>query len=404
MAANSFPSNRSEQSTLKAISEAALREEWRNCGSKSFKINAFSKSPNAFQIGGLILWMLTLVYVILVLLATFEQLYLQMILLAIFVLSSILLFAFAVKLGLTDPTEPHSAMSQYFKKQGIKVIFEELEFYCAYCEAWVPPDVYHCRLCNRCVEHLDHHCIWVNNCVNKSNYKLFLRLVDVLLIYEAICIIFSIVAIVQICVFKRLLSRWTVVNSSVEVIVPSTLMIAIYGVCFILTVRLFFFHRWLVKHNLTTLEYIKKIKPKLSSSKVKPIAEAKPANIKDLKESGTPKVDDPGMKVQSPEDGLTNMKKSAQISLATSVPGETMMISSKAFAKPEGQFRPDEQENQIKLIPFSAKRDPAKPGQVHSPGLRTRTVQKAVSKQFQEEQTTPRLPAETLQNQSKHSK
>ena len=39
--------------------------------------------------------------------------------------------------------------------------------------------------CNRCVSNFDHHCKFVNNCVGGKNYKIFIKLIFTLQIFQS---------------------------------------------------------------------------------------------------------------------------------------------------------------------------------------------------------------------------
>ena len=56
------------------------------------------------------------------------------------------------------------------------------EYICPYCQLKKHKETKHCMVCKRCVRQYDHHCKWVNNCIGKSNYKLFLGFLLLLLI------------------------------------------------------------------------------------------------------------------------------------------------------------------------------------------------------------------------------
>jgi palmitoyltransferase ZDHHC1/11 len=57
-------------------------------------------------------------------------------------------------------------------------------YVCDICLTHVNSTSKHCKSCNRCVNRFDHHCKWLNNCIGESNYKSFLVLIYIWLIYN----------------------------------------------------------------------------------------------------------------------------------------------------------------------------------------------------------------------------
>jgi len=55
--------------------------------------------------------------------------------------------------------------------------------YCQICQCYVNKSSRHCKSCNRCVTNLDHHCKWLNNCIGQSNYRIFVLILILLVLY-----------------------------------------------------------------------------------------------------------------------------------------------------------------------------------------------------------------------------
>lgn len=133
----------------------------------------------------------------------------------------------------------------------------EWTHYCPLCESVVGDGVHHCRQCKRCVKDLDHHCKWVNNCVNKANYKLFMRLMASTLLYIVVNLILCIVAVILILSSAGSTLPAQTDNTKRNLfLVPAAVLGTIDVVLIILCTKLYCFHLWLVRNNLTTLSYI----------------------------------------------------------------------------------------------------------------------------------------------------
>ena len=44
------------------------------------------------------------------------------------------------------------------------------EFFCKYCQIYVPIRASHCVTCNKCIIRRDHHCPWTNCCIGRDNH------------------------------------------------------------------------------------------------------------------------------------------------------------------------------------------------------------------------------------------
>ena len=71
-----------------------------------------------------------------------------------------------------------------FQKRGdlcVDVIQDAL--FCDHCFSFVLEGTKHCRRCNMCVDKFDHHCVWINNCIGAKNYKKFIWMITLALIF-----------------------------------------------------------------------------------------------------------------------------------------------------------------------------------------------------------------------------
>ncbi|KAI8806923.1 DHHC palmitoyltransferase-domain-containing protein [Cladochytrium replicatum] len=55
--------------------------------------------------------------------------------------------------------------------------------YCTICNKHVHPTSLHCKYCDKCVLRMDHHCFFVNNCIGKRNYRLYIAVMILTLVY-----------------------------------------------------------------------------------------------------------------------------------------------------------------------------------------------------------------------------
>ena len=95
----------------------------------------------------------------------------------------------------SDPTDPavyehrraialkYSLCSQFFDMSRFPSL-------CTICKTSVNGKSKHCGFCNRCVHRFDHHCKWLNNCIGELNYVLFLVLISVLDLSEAVFMVY----------------------------------------------------------------------------------------------------------------------------------------------------------------------------------------------------------------------
>jgi len=128
--------------------------------------------------------------------------------------------------------------------------------YCRSCSLFRPPRTAHCGKCGVCVERFDHHCPWVGKCIGKRNYMQFLLFVATLSCMEA-----YMWAVCLVNILKKVNSQGIEHLSSQEI---PELVLGAYSFCVTATQLFFFsaslslFHVYIVTHNETTYERLKK--------------------------------------------------------------------------------------------------------------------------------------------------
>lgn len=143
----------------------------------------------------------------------------------------------------------------------------EFKYFCPLCATHVLDRSKHCRVCNRCVDLFDHHCNWLNNCIGRKNYPLFLVLLLLVGIFSVLQCASNIIVIATLHFeeHRTLLSDFY--NTS-ELSIQVTAYILL-GLCTVLEItftvfvlQLIFLHKWLIKHDLTTYDYIMYLREK----------------------------------------------------------------------------------------------------------------------------------------------
>ena len=126
--------------------------------------------------------------------------------------------------------------------------------YCYSCSLYRPPRTSHCSLCDNCVERFDHHCLWLGTCIGKRNYRYFYFLTLSINISGIFQIAYSLYYIV---IHSKKLKNKEKYN---KLILWGFISVSLYDLLFIIFFmgKLWLLHTWLVFHNLTFYENIKK--------------------------------------------------------------------------------------------------------------------------------------------------
>ena len=126
--------------------------------------------------------------------------------------------------------------------------------FCYSCSAYRPPRTSHCSLCDNCVERFDHHCLWLGTCIGRRNYRYFYFLTTCINLSAIFQIGYSLYYIVNQS--KKLKNK----ENYNKLILWGFTAITLYDLLFVIffTGKLFLLHTWLIFHNITFYENIKK--------------------------------------------------------------------------------------------------------------------------------------------------
>ena len=156
---------------------------------------------------------------------------------------------FAVITTKSDPTDETIRLERYMKITNQKFQEDDYEFYCHICSAHVLESSKHCGRCKRCCADFDHHCIWLNNCIGKSNYRIFFKLIVLVLVNS----ILSIVTGTELLEFLK--HKYGLIDWNWESSLLLTNII-LNSLSFVFIGYLLAYHLWLIKNKMTTYQHI----------------------------------------------------------------------------------------------------------------------------------------------------
>jgi len=164
-----------------------------------------------------------------------------------------------------NPADPHILQQDH----GVQVKEEDDTSslpYCPQCDSPVLARSKHCRACNKCVREFDHHCMWMNNCIGEPNYKAFAVCIGSVAVMTANILGINVYLLVEFFANGEAFEvRWhdhflfADVDKEVALI-PCLFLTLVNLPFFVLDMQLVLLHIFLTRQNVTTYEYIMKIK------------------------------------------------------------------------------------------------------------------------------------------------
>ena len=175
------------------------------------------------------------------------------------ILYLILLFS-TIKGGFSDPGIMTRQRDDYFygpSRPSFRYVINGHLFqinYCYTCSLFKPPRASHCSICDNCVLRFDHHCIWLGTCIGKRNYRYFYFLTLSINIKAIFQIIYSLYYII---IYAKKLEKKEEYS---KLILWGFSVLCLYNLLFVtfFTGKLFILHTWLLFHNLTFYENVKR--------------------------------------------------------------------------------------------------------------------------------------------------
>lgn len=125
-------------------------------------------------------------------------------------------------------------------------------YYCNICETHVIENSKHCAICNRCCYEFDHHCRWVSNDIGEHNYLQFMRML--------LWVILTLTLNVILCITTFSVGEDNLRSDYIEhyeLLILNGVTLVVVFLFLGIVIKLFIFHKWLMKENLTTFKHLK---------------------------------------------------------------------------------------------------------------------------------------------------
>jgi len=182
--------------------------------------------------------------------------------------------ALGVACTLSDPTDPVVSLERRARITREPFDYRKYTQICTICKTHVLELSKHCGFCDRCVDGFDHHCKWLNNCIGKQNYKIFVALIATLQVLT------SFQLIVDIYISSQVMTSGDEHDKMKEIFKDQVSFVALLMtsaslslVVWLMNGNLIGMHIWLSHRNMTTYEYILKVRARRKakqSSTVRP--------------------------------------------------------------------------------------------------------------------------------------
>ncbi|KAL4509414.1 hypothetical protein ABPG72_018345 [Tetrahymena utriculariae] len=211
--------------------------------------NGFTRKPNCQQVSSYVLIAYLIYTMYFVILNNINDESTQVVGYIMYSACVVFTIIFSFICSYIDPTDPETKilLEKIINEEITET--EEKTYFCHFCNIYVGNKVKHCRRCNRCVQKFDHHCKWINNCIGAKNYQFFILMIASCFLKMGVYLIYC-----QIFMIDAL--SFNINNTSIIFIMMAIVGFAISLILFILLCNLICLHIYLNCKNMTTFEYI----------------------------------------------------------------------------------------------------------------------------------------------------
>ena len=176
----------------------------------------------------------------------------------IYLLVSFLIMKYAISAMLCDPIDPIILKERKWRADNVSFCKSEFEFFCSICDTHVTDQAKHWGKCNKCISGFDHHWYWLNTWIGEKNYKIFFKLLIVLILQNLIFMSSISVNLIFNDKWEEKVIKVVKIKTHITLLILNIVMGLINLAEWLITGKLMLFHIYLKCKGVSTFEYIKR--------------------------------------------------------------------------------------------------------------------------------------------------